>query len=226
MQNYQLLEEGIQIVVVGAFNPAIFHPQWFARKDLMSDAEAEAAMLEVCHSDVTKFSTDWYDLEVLQKRLTIRTKHIGRAEELRDLLASTFLVLKETPIEALGFNREGLFRASSEKWWHLVGDTLAPKDVWEGIFPASKLGMKAVEIQGVRDDGLVGERLVRAFPVFGSGEKNSNFAFAFNSHIEVATSIEEKKASDLYEIFMNYFEPEMDLANKIFFSILERIENA
>lgn len=225
MRHFKLLEEGIQIVLLGSFNPAIFHPQWFARKNLMSDSEAEAAQLEVCHSDVAKFSTDWFELEVLQKRLTIRTKHIGRAEELRDLIASTFLVLNETPVEAAGFNKQCIYRAESDKYWHLVGNTLAPKNIWEEVLPGAPLGMKGVEIQGARDDGFPGERNVKVFPVFNQGSKNTDIAFTFNSHIEVTQSIDKRKAESLYEIFMRLFEVEMELASNIFKSTLERIED-
>lgn len=226
MQNYQLLEEGVQIVLVGSFNPAIFHPQWFARKTLMSDTEADAANLEVCHSDVAKFSTDWYELEVLQKRMTVKTKHIGRSEELRDFVASTFLVLSETPVEAVGFNKQSIYRANSDKYWHLIGDVLAPKAIWEDALPAAQLGMRSLDIQGVRTDDLLGVRNVKVFPVYDQGSKNSDVAFTFNSHIEVSKSIEEERVKDLYQIFMGFFESEMNLASNVFSSVLERVENA
>lgn len=46
------------IVMVGSFNPSIFHPQWFARQGLLSPAEADAAELKVQVPQICQFETE------------------------------------------------------------------------------------------------------------------------------------------------------------------------
>lgn len=41
--------DGSSIVVLGSFNPAIFHPLWFKINQLIRPEEADSAKLEVTH---------------------------------------------------------------------------------------------------------------------------------------------------------------------------------
>ena len=33
--------EGLDVIVVGSFNPAIFHPEWFLRHNLIGDQDSK-----------------------------------------------------------------------------------------------------------------------------------------------------------------------------------------
>jgi hypothetical protein len=39
--------EEINVVLVGALKPAIFHPEWFVRQELLSEAEARKAEVQL-----------------------------------------------------------------------------------------------------------------------------------------------------------------------------------
>ena len=54
--------QGMSIVALGSFNPAIFHPIWFARQGLIRDAEAEAAEIQVVSPEVTLVKPEWFTL--------------------------------------------------------------------------------------------------------------------------------------------------------------------
>ncbi len=54
------------VVLVGDFNPKIFHPMWFAHHDIRRESEAMEAAIEVVHTDVASFSVEWLTVQVLR----------------------------------------------------------------------------------------------------------------------------------------------------------------
>ena len=48
--------ELLSIVVLGDFNPAIFHPLWFSVNGLVADAEAKDADVGFIHKQFASFS--------------------------------------------------------------------------------------------------------------------------------------------------------------------------
>jgi hypothetical protein len=51
----------VSVVLLGAFNPAIFQPMWFAAQELLSREDAENANLKVIHNDLTKLKNDSFE---------------------------------------------------------------------------------------------------------------------------------------------------------------------
>ena len=45
--------DGVSIVALGSFNPAIFQPLWFSCNDLIGPEEAKGADIKVVHKEVT-----------------------------------------------------------------------------------------------------------------------------------------------------------------------------
>ncbi|PHQ25483.1 hypothetical protein CLH62_14265 [Marinobacter guineae] len=224
MHGYQLIEQEVQIVLVGSFNPAIFHPVWFQSKGLMTEQEVAAAELEVCHSDVTRFVAEWFQVEVIHARFTARTKHTGRLEDLRDFVASTFKILAETPVDAIGINKKSVFRCPDTKSWHALGDTLAPKDIWHEIFPESHVGMNRLELRTGRTDGLPGMYNTGVFAITGEdGVAKDHVGFSQNAHVEIKEAIKEEKVESLYDFLMSCFDAEVEFADKVFTHVLERV---
>lgn len=221
----QVVDEEVQIVLVGDFNPSIFNPQWFALKKLMTEAEAEQAKTEICHQEVSKFTADWYQIEVFQSRFVARTKHMGRVEELRDFVAQTFEILAETPLSALGINTQIEYRCPSTRAWHALGDTLAPKGIWKGVLPSSDVGMKFLEIRSMREDGLPGAHNISVYPVLPpQSSARTNVVFKVNAHIELRQAIEAKQTDSLYSVLTEYFEPEIKFASAISDWVLDQVD--
>jgi hypothetical protein len=73
---------------------------------------------------------EWLSVNVTPERFQASTTDEGFYEATRDLMIGTFELLDHTPVTALGVNREFRYQLESEKSWHLLGDTLAPKDGW------------------------------------------------------------------------------------------------
>lgn len=150
------------IVMVGSFNPAIFQPRWLGAQGLIRPEEAAAAKITIIQAEVADFSTEWFQLQVLQNRLMITTGDPGHFAPLRDLGAGVVTLLPHTPIQRLGLNRMLHFKMPSIEEWHRVGDTIAPKQPWKKIMEGA--GLRSVLIEGRRRNGSEGLLHIKVEP--------------------------------------------------------------
>ncbi|MEW6376033.1 MAG: hypothetical protein AB1502_09645 [Thermodesulfobacteriota bacterium] len=142
--------DGSSIVLLGAFNLAIFHPLWFKINQLIRPEEADAAKLEVTHPAVSIFSLEWFKLQVEMERFVVETTDKANFGPISDLVLGTFSILDHTPVRALGINRMMHFKMESIEEWHAFGHMLAPKDVWHGIM--DRPGLRSLTMDDPRDD--------------------------------------------------------------------------
>lgn len=133
LDSLKLESEGLAIVAVGSFNPAIFHPSWFAAQNLIRPEEARTADIKIVHRQAAIFSIEWFSLQVTETTFNAETGDPTKSLPLRDLVIGTFQLLEHTPIDACGLNRYLHFRASSVDDWRELGDRLVPKQRWQGI---------------------------------------------------------------------------------------------
>lgn len=150
------------VVLVGSFNPTIFHPQWLARMGLLPKEEADEATVEFAAPQVTKFSTNWFECQVTLDNFQMSTLQAEMEEPLRDLVVGTFDLLPHTPVWSFGLNFDSHFSLSSVDAWHKLGHTLSPKKIWDGLLEDP--GTRAVLIQGRRKDDMPGTVNVRVEP--------------------------------------------------------------
>src|SRR5215210_620637 len=108
--------QSIAIVILGNFNPAIFHPTWFSDNNLIREQEAEAANLEIIHPEVAQFSTEWFQFQCTRNRLQVGTLQEAYYEALRDLVSGTLELLSHTPLTALGVNHHFDYLLPSEQY--------------------------------------------------------------------------------------------------------------
>src|SRR5947209_7914808 len=104
MRNISCEIEGIHIVLIGAFNPKIFQPAWFAHQGLIRQEEAESAEQVVTVNELSTFTADWLTLQVTPDRLQASTGDAAHFDVLRDLILGTFRLLEHTPVEKMGIN--------------------------------------------------------------------------------------------------------------------------
>lgn len=140
--------QGLSIVVIGDFNPAIMQPRWFSDNELIRAKEAEKADVEIVHKKVTSFKTESFGLQVTEDQFTVRTQDPTMFLPLRDLTFGTFSILEHTPIRAFGINRDQHVQLGSEEEWHAFGHFFAPKAAWQEIL--QEPGLKALSIEGRR----------------------------------------------------------------------------
>ena len=158
----QLDNEVVAVVLRGNFTPTIFQPSWFASHGLIRVQESDAAKVEIIHPTATIFTTEWLQLNVIQDRFHVTTTQASFYEPLRDLVIGVLKILNETPLKAMGINRAFHYRLGSEVTWHNIGNTLAPKKIWEPLL--DNPGMRALILEGKRADGHEGYIQVKVEP--------------------------------------------------------------
>jgi hypothetical protein len=136
---------GSAIVLLGAFNPAIFQPQWFAKQGLLPQTEVDKANIGIIHPQVCQFDTERFALQITDDRFTAATKPSAVDAPLRDLVAGAFYILEHTPIQAMGLNKQMHYAMHTEEAWHRIGDKLVPKAPWNGVFEG-RPGMRNLQI--------------------------------------------------------------------------------
>jgi hypothetical protein len=144
-----VLLDHMVVVLIGSFNPTIFQPAWFARYELIRQAEADAAEVKLITPQLAHFSTDWLELMVTRERFSAFDRNGGLELLLRDLVRSTFTLLDHTPITAMGINREVKLEFETMERWHSFGHALAPKDVWSRAL--DEPGLVGLQMQGARE---------------------------------------------------------------------------
>jgi len=158
----QLDIQGVSIVLLGKFNPAIFHPSWFAAQELIRQQEADATEIVLVHPEASILNTDWLQVHVVRNRFQAGTAQESYFEPLRDLVVGVFSLLSHTPVSAMGINRDFHFKLESEKSWHQLGHRLAPKQDWKDLL--DEPGMLSLAMKGERTDDFDGYLQVRVAP--------------------------------------------------------------
>jgi hypothetical protein len=119
-------------------------------KGLIKEEEAENANVEVIHSELVRYSLDWVSLQITRDRFELRTTQQAYFEPLKDLAASIFEVLRETPLRAVGINHLRHYTVS-ERQYKELGNTLAPFANWRDVL--DKPALLSVEMLQQNDDG-------------------------------------------------------------------------
>ncbi|MCK5615457.1 hypothetical protein KAR91_77050 [Candidatus Pacearchaeota archaeon] len=181
-----LKKQNLGIVLIGDFIPKIFHPNWFVYQKLLGKEEGESADIEIIHNDLVIFNIDWLRLEVTRNRIVASARLDQYYEVLRDLIYGTFVILSHTPLRMLGINNYYEYMVSSSEDWHLLGDILAPKDIWFKVL--DKPGLKSLTIEG-KNASTEDYRSMYSITSGPSKEKLS-FKISTNYHFELISTVE------------------------------------
>jgi hypothetical protein len=168
------------IVLIGDFNPKIFHPTWFAYNNLITNGEASAASndIKILHSDICIFELDWATIEVTRDRFKIQSNNQAFFQPIFDLVYGTFLILEHTPIRMLGINHE-LHYGIKESSWIQFYNRITPKSFWDDIFDNSKL--QTIIVKDERKSGPIGYTMVK----IEESIKIKGIYFEVNNHFEI-----------------------------------------
>jgi len=175
----------LSLVLVGDFNPKIFHPAWFSCQGLIKKSEEEEAVIEIIRPEISIFELEWMKFSVTRDRATIETAKEPYYELLRDLVVSTFRLLNHTPIKMLGINMKKTFSVETAEEWHNYGHTLAPKTPWEGLLNSP--GLNSISMQGVRPDKYQGIISVVTGPTPAT-ELKQGISILVNDHYTLVSS--------------------------------------
>ena len=172
--------KGLSVVLVGSFNPAIFHPSWFSANKLIGQQEADNARIEIVHPDAAIFTTDWLTVSVDRQRFQVATIQETHFELLRDLVLGTFELLCYTPLLQMGINRTFHFGLLSNQNFYSLCNGLAPNKKWQTVLQDPN--MASLVVHGGRKDELPGFIGVRVEP---SSKVPSGIFIEVNDHYEL-----------------------------------------
>ena len=175
--------QGMSIVLLGDFNPKIFQPAWFAHENLIRAPEAEAADIKIINPEIVIFELEWLSVQITRDRCIFGTTQEAYYEIVRDLCLGTFKLLRHTPIQKMGINRDYHFKMNSLEEWHAFGHKVAPKEIWNSIL--ENPGLISLTIEGIREDGLKGYIRVKVEP---SKRVHPGIYIQVNDHYETEES--------------------------------------
>ncbi len=147
--------ETASIVLIGHFNPSIFHPAWLAARDLIAEEVVEESLIGAIGEPLAAFKVDWLELLIQTNRFQARTSDPSHYPSLSELVRGVFGLLEFTPVRQMGINRHMKFRVKSEEEWHRLGDLWAPKEPWQGLLsgkrPNGLPGIRSLTMEGDRE---------------------------------------------------------------------------
>lgn len=161
-----LVQDAANVVVKGNFNPGIFSPSWLHANGVIGHGEHEDSKVEVITPDIAKFRCGWLDVTVTRDALQLATTVLD--------------LLPHVPLAVMGMNRSAHFEVGGVDAWHRVGDTLAPKSLWEDTLVLA--GMKSITVWGVRPDRHSGRIQVTVEP---SSVLTLGIYVAHNDHFDL-----------------------------------------
>jgi hypothetical protein len=211
-----VFERSASLVLVGSFNPAIFHPLWFANQGLLGKEECEAADLEVAHKSIAIFTVGWLRVEATQERFVARLCQDGFESLVRDFVINTFKKLPHTPVKAVGINHDCTFALDTIEEWHTLGHKLVPKtELWDNIL--QNPGTTSVSVREKREDPApTGYINVRVEPT----NKCANGIYVdVNDHYSLDAVTERPAAINAIEMIEKHWANSAKKADEIFDNI-------
>lgn len=202
---------GVDIVVLGDFNPTIFSPRWFSANGLIRASLADSAQVQVIHQEVSDFVADWLHIQVMRDRFHAETSQAPFVR-LRDLVLRIFSeYLPHTPLRAFGINFYVHFLVDSPSIRNQIGTTLAPVEPWGPCRESLDLdsasgGMTHLQMSqlapGGRNPG--GQVNVRVEPSARVGLSGTGIFVSVNDHF-AGSSTSPEVADSLMEILGEEF---------------------
>lgn len=124
------------IVLIGHFAPGGITANWLFNNKLIGEVdlkETEDSNESVTSSRLTKIESNTFILQITENRMLFISKDVLRPS-LKDMAVGVISLLGRVKITAIGLNFMSHFKMVDDDQYHLIGDTLAPKDHWMKVF--------------------------------------------------------------------------------------------
>ncbi|MFW5700920.1 MAG: hypothetical protein ACOCWM_04445 [Cyclobacteriaceae bacterium] len=208
----------LAIVFVGDINPVIIQPYWLVNKGLIQETEGENAKVEVIHNEIVKFQLDWASVEITRHRLIIKTSKQPYFEIVKDLSASIFKILKDTPLKNLGINHILHFKFDNEKY-NEIGRKLVPFGQWEGVLNNPRL-LQLEMTDEPRNDEFQGHYRVKIAP----SELIRPFGVSVNINDHFNKIEKSMDANEMVNTLGNAWRNSISRAKKTYTELWKRLE--
>lgn len=170
------------VVLLGSFNPLIFHPLWLLKKGLIPESDVVDKMI-VINSKVSQYPIgDWMQMTVTPERCEFKIQKPERIVVMKDLIMGTLSALPETPIIAMGINRGNIINLGDADSYYKFGSKLAMLDIWNDCLHNPRL--RDIIIEDVENIGEGEEKVRRRIQIKTADVKDQEFCIDvnFNNH--------------------------------------------
>lgn len=220
MKSWEIIREEASVVLVGSFNPSIFHPEWFINKNLVESWEYSDDEKIACLNDLAQieFPGD-KRIEVYLNKFTSRSTSASEFLALKDLVVNTFTILAETPIVQMGMNYTCVIKIKDKETWTKFGRELAPSNHWKDAANYLKdkkdedLGIWELTMHLPRPDDLPGY-IHPNLKVISS--KNFSLSFSINNHIDINRDQDQCMAT----LLEKNWSTSLEMANELISNIM------
>ncbi|MDP1734608.1 MAG: hypothetical protein Q8L44_09630 [Sulfuritalea sp.] len=215
------------IVVLGAFNPAIFSPDWLEQNQLIGPDDAKVIRSSenfVVTRQITQLQSESFRLLVEENKCQVNC--IGVAgPHIRDLTMGVLELLPHTPLRALGLNFDIQYRFLNSDAYHKIGDVLVPKSIWQKVVddPDRAIGLEQLRI--LVQDGKRGEELKSSDSKTISvqrGGSDLTIRISYNDHHEFASLPEGTEAAEVaIGVLKEQWHEQLQAASQTFNRVIE-----
>ena len=222
---------GVDVVVLGDFNPTIFSPRWLSSHGFIRDSVADGAQVQVIHQEITDFTADWLHLQAMRDRFTLKTSQAPFVR-LRDLVLRVFSeYLPHTPLRAFGINFSVHFLVDSRASRDRIGNLLAPLEPWGPWREKLDLdgkggGLTRLQISQLAPRGRrSGDRInVQVEPSNRVGREGTGVFVSVNDHFVAGSGAPPMGADGLMKVLGEEFSPSLKRSEGIVDHIMSLAE--
>ena len=197
----------MSIVLIGSFNPLIYHPEWFKSNNILPPEDVDAVLNSqepnlVVSPGLTLFRTSNIEINVTPERFMIKARKQPFVF-IKDVLQKSFEKLGSTPVKQMGINDHYHIKFDSEKELQDFADIIVPKVRWNSLLGDEVKGtnrvsgLTKIQMRKTTDFGAINYTLEPS-PVVKPGVYISN-----NHHYNLEE--ESQFAEDAMEILEQNF---------------------
>jgi hypothetical protein len=158
----ELAVDTAAIVIRGRFDPTKLSVKELVDQELLAPHYLSQATQRLSTDDISLLETKSFRFLANRELIQLAAQEADEFSPLRDTAVNLLRLLKDEPISLLGINRDVHFAATNVNAWHAVGDTFAPKEVWDGTLEL--VGMASLVLQALRPDLYQGYRQITLQP--------------------------------------------------------------
>ena len=181
---YLKTKEFYSVVLLGNFNPSMFHPSWLKERNIIGDEDYNITDQVLVSDELTNFKVgDWLAITIQKQRAEFKILDSDKVVLMIDVITGCLGAMPITPITALGINKGYLLSLKDENDYYKLGKSLTPLSLWESEFNDPKL--KKIVIENINGEHFNGKsQTVIIQPADASCDKENTIDININNHFE------------------------------------------
>ena len=218
----------MSIVLLGNFSPLMFQPYWFLHSGVLDQQEFDSIERDnkdkcIISGTLTAFETNNFIVRVDANKMSFIAKR-EPFELLIDFIEKIYENLQGLYITKFGINFSFHISVENEKNLKLIGDLVAPKEIWGKVFDYShdtdvkKSGLATMTMKIIKESGYLNIKMEASNLI-----RNALF-FDFNNHFEKEKD-DPYLFSDVIEIVKSNFKELSEEDSNIVESLLSHLED-